>query len=112
VLGGIYGIGGGSILGPILVSAGFPVAVVAPAGLASTFLTSVAGVATYAVLALTSTQPIAPDWTLGLACGLGGLLGGYLGARLQPKVPEKALRRLLAAVAVGLAITYIIQALR
>jgi hypothetical protein len=112
MVGGVYGIGGGSLLGPILVSAGYPVAAVAPAALASTFLTSLAGVATYTVLALTSTEPIAPAWILGLACGLGGLLGGYLGARLQPKLPEKALRRLLAATAVGLAVTYVVQALR
>jgi uncharacterized protein len=112
VIGGVYGIGGGSLVGPILVSAGYSVAVAAPAALASAFLTSLAGVATYAVLALTSTEPIAPDWTLGLACGLGGLLGGYLGARLQPRLPEKALRRLLAATAVGLALTYVVQALR
>jgi len=108
VVGGVYGIGGGSLLGPILVSAGYPVAVMAPAALTSTFVTSLAGVATYAVLALTSTEPIAPHWILGLTCGLGGgLLGGYLGARLQPKLPEKALRRLLAATAVGLALTHL-----
>jgi uncharacterized membrane protein YfcA len=70
------------------------------------------GAATYAVLALTSTEPIAPDWTLGLSRGLGGLLGGYLGARLQPRLPEKALRRLRAATAVGLAVTYVVRALR
>lgn len=45
VVGGIYGIGGGSILGPILVGRGMPVARVAPAALASTFATSVAGAA-------------------------------------------------------------------
>jgi hypothetical protein len=112
VVGGVYGIGGGSLLGPILVSAGCPVAVVAPAALASTFLTSLVGVATDAVLALTSAEPIAPAWILGLACGLGGLRGGYLGARVQPKLPERALRRLLAGTAVGLAVTYVIQALR
>jgi uncharacterized membrane protein YfcA len=52
VVGGIYGIGGGSLLGPILVGAGMPVAVVTPAALASTFLTSLLGVATYAPLAV------------------------------------------------------------
>jgi hypothetical protein len=37
VIGGIYGIGGGSILGPILVGSGMSIAAVAPAALASTF---------------------------------------------------------------------------
>jgi uncharacterized membrane protein YfcA len=34
-VGGIYGIGGGSILGPVLAGYGLPVAVIAPAALAS-----------------------------------------------------------------------------
>jgi uncharacterized membrane protein YfcA len=38
IVGGIYGIGGGSILGPILVGSGVAVSVVAPAALASTFI--------------------------------------------------------------------------
>ena len=43
-VGGIYGIGGGSILAPILVADGQPPSQVAPAALSSTFLTSLAGV--------------------------------------------------------------------
>ncbi|MEU5876523.1 TSUP family transporter [Spirillospora sp. NPDC047279] len=107
VVGGIYGIGGGSILGPILVGRGMPVAQVAPAALASTFLTSVVGAGTYAVLSLTVPGDIAPDWTLGVTCGLGGLVGGYLGARLQPRFPEKALRLVLGALATTLALLYL-----
>ncbi|MEJ3743916.1 sulfite exporter TauE/SafE family protein [Actinomycetes bacterium KLBMP 9797] len=110
VVGGIYGIGGGSILGPILAGRGIPVTRVAPAALASTFLTSVAGASTYALLALTTTGDIAPDWALGLCCGCGGLVGGYLGARLQPRLPERGLRLLLGALAVGLALLYLAQA--
>jgi uncharacterized protein len=110
VLGGIYGIGGGSILGPILVGSGMSVATVAPAALASTFITSIAGAGTYAVLAFTTSGDIAPNWTLGLACGLGGLIGGYLGARLQPRLREGALRILLGTLAVALAAAYLVQA--
>lgn len=110
VVGGIYGIGGGSILGPILVGAGLPLSRVAPAALASTFLTSVVGAVTYAVISLTRTGPIAPVWTLGLVCGLGGLIGGYAGARLQPRVPETALRIFLGTIAIGLAVTSVVQA--
>jgi uncharacterized membrane protein YfcA len=112
VVGGIYGIGGGSILGPVLTGRGIPVTKVAPAALASTFLASVTGAITFAVLALFHQGgSIAPNWSLGLACGAGGLIGGYLGARLQPRVPEKALRLLLAAVAIALAALYIAQSL-
>ncbi len=110
--GGIYGIGGGSLLGPILVGRGMPVAKVAPAALAATFVTSVVGAGTYALLALTVTGDIAPYWTLGLACGLGGLCGGYLGAHLQPRLPETALRLLLGVLALGIGGLYAVQILR
>ncbi|MGC5531941.1 sulfite exporter TauE/SafE family protein [Streptomyces anulatus] len=112
VAGGIYGIGGGSLLGPILVGRGMPVAKVAPAALAATFVTSAVGAGTYALLSLTTTGDIAPYWSLGLACGLGGLCGGYLGARLQPRLPETALRLLLGALALGVGALYAVQILR
>ncbi|MEU9572958.1 sulfite exporter TauE/SafE family protein [Streptomyces massasporeus] len=111
VIGGVYGIGGGSLLGPILVGRGLPVARVAPAALAATFATSLVGAAAYALLSLMSSADVAPDWWLGLACGTGGLMGGYLGARLQPRLPERALRLLLGALAAGLGAVYAAQAL-
>jgi uncharacterized membrane protein YfcA len=109
IVGGIYGIGGGSILGPILVGSGMALSHVAPASLASTFVTSVVGVATFAVLQVNAAGSVAPDWPLGVACGLGGLLGGYLGASLQPRLPEKLLRTLLGLLAISLAVAYAIQ---
>lgn len=112
VVGGIYGIGGGSILGPVLVGRGVPVSRVAPAALAATFATSLVGASTYALLGLVHSGSIAPDWFLGLTCGLGGLLGGYLGARLQPRMPETFLRLLLGTLAAALGLVYAIDALR
>ncbi|MFJ5806578.1 TSUP family transporter [Streptomyces sp. NPDC093093] len=109
IIGGIYGIGGGSLLGPILVGRGMPVAAVAPAALASTFATSVVGAGTYALLSLSGSGSIAPHWFLGLACGLGGLIGGYLGARLQPHLPERALRLLLGTLAAGVGFLYAVE---
>lgn len=88
---------GGSVLGPILVGRGMPVAQIAPAALASA--TSLAGAAAFTLLSLTGTSDVTPDWRLGLACGLGGLIGGYLGARLQRRRPETALRLLRGALA-------------
>ncbi|MFD8005624.1 sulfite exporter TauE/SafE family protein [Streptomyces mirabilis] len=111
MIGGIYGIGGGSLLGPILAARGMPLARIAPATLAATFTTSLAGAAAYAVLALASPGPVAPDWWLGLDCGLGGLIGGYLGARLQPHLPETALRLLLGTLAAALGALYAAQTL-
>ncbi|MCF4140731.1 sulfite exporter TauE/SafE family protein [Streptomyces sp. Tue 6430] len=111
VVGGIYGIGGGSLLAPVLAARGMPMARVAPAALAATFATSLVGAATYALLSLATTGDIAPDWWLGLACGLGGLVGGYLGARLQPRLPETALRLLLGTLATAVGALYACQAL-
>lgn len=111
VIGGIYGIGGGSILAPILVGRGLSVAVVAPAALLSTFVTSIVGSITYALLAIGQPGDISPMWGVGLMCGLGGLLGGYVGARLQPRMPERALRVLLGLLAIGLAAMYAVGAL-
>ncbi|WP_159061187.1 TSUP family transporter, partial [Streptomyces europaeiscabiei] len=112
VAGGIYGIGGGSLLGPVLVGRGAPVATVAPAALASTFVTSVVGALTYALLSLATTGDIGPDWMLGLSCGAGGLVGGYVGARLQPLLPETWLRLLLGTLASGVGALYAVQVLR
>ena len=113
VIGGVYGIGGGSILAPVLLAVGFSIASVSGAALLATFVTSVAGIATYEVLALvlTGPDPIGPRWTLGLALGAGGLAGSYLGARLQPYVPEVVLRRLLGVLAVLIGARYLWQAL-
>jgi hypothetical protein len=59
-VGGIYGTGGGSILAPALIGSGRPPSEVAPAALASTFVTSVAGVITFTVLSLHQSSPVPP----------------------------------------------------
>lgn len=106
--GGIYGIGGGSVLAPVLIGTGRPPAVVAPAALASTFVTSVAGVLTFAVLAAHHAGPVAPDWPTGIALGLGGLAGGYTGARLQARLPDLLLRRLIGVVVLAIGVRYLV----
>jgi hypothetical protein len=111
-VGGIYGIGGGSILAPILMRSGRPSSEVAPATLASTLVTSVAGVATFLILSTQHRGSVAPAWGVGIALGAGGLAGGYLGARLQPRLPEVTIRRLLAVLVVAVGIRYGWLALR
>jgi hypothetical protein len=110
VVGGLYGIGGGSLLSPILVGSGFAIETVAPAALASTFVTSCVGALTFGFLDLAGQTSAGPHWGTGLACGAGGLVGGYLGAALQPRLPKRALRRLLGLLAVGLAVAYLVAA--
>jgi uncharacterized membrane protein YfcA len=112
VIGGIYSIGGGSIIAPFLVTVfGLPVYTVAGATLIGTFVTSVAGVAFYELLAATGFGggvPVAPDWLLGITLGVGGLAGTYAGARLQRHVPERLIRSVLGTLVTLLALKYIL----
>jgi uncharacterized membrane protein YfcA len=87
-IGGIYGIGGGSIIAPALIGAGRPPSEVAPAALASTFITSLAGVVTFTILATQQHGSVAPDWTTGVALGLGGLAGPTPGPGCSPGCPR------------------------
>jgi uncharacterized protein len=112
VVGGIYGIGGGSILAPILLSLEYSVFDVAGAALATTFLTSVAGILTYQLLQLDHGGTVAPDWGLGLAMGAGGLVGSYLGARMQPRIPEVLIRRSLGVIVLAIAARYLVEGIR
>ncbi|MGH2958810.1 MAG: sulfite exporter TauE/SafE family protein [Solirubrobacterales bacterium] len=110
VAGGLYGVGGGSIIAPVLVALGLSVIAVAPAALIVTFVSSVAGLAAFLLLSTPSFDS-SPDWPLGIAMGIGGLGGGYLGARIQPRVPERALRVGLGVISVLLAVRYALQIL-
>ncbi len=106
-VGGIYGIGGGSILAPILIGTGRSPAQVAPAALASTFVTSAAGVCTFVILSLHQHGAVAPDWPTGLALGAGGLAGSYWGARLQSRLPDTLIRRLLGVLVIAIGARYL-----
>ena len=106
-VGGIYGIGGGSILAPILVADGHPSSQVAPAALSSTFLTSLGGVVTFSILSVHHHGSVAPNWPTGIALGVGGLAGGYVGARLHARLPETIIRRLLALVVIAIGIRFL-----
>jgi uncharacterized membrane protein YfcA len=98
MVGGVYGIGGGAIIAPFLVSFfGLPIYTVAGAALMGTFVTSVAGVLFYQILALYYPgMVIAPDWLLGFLFGIGGFAGMYCGARLQKFVPARFIKWILA----------------
>jgi uncharacterized protein len=110
-VGGIYGIGGGSVLAPILVADGQPPSQVAPAALSSTFLTSLAGVVTFTILSAHQHGSVAPNWPTGIALGAGGLAGGYVGARMHARMPETVIRRLLALVVVAIGIRFLVAGL-
>jgi uncharacterized protein len=105
-VGGIYGIGGGAILSPILIGSGRPASEVAPAALASTFVTSLAGVVTFTILSI-SHGPVAPNWPTGIALGIGGIIGGYTGARMQSRLPETLIRSIVGILAIAIAAQYL-----
>jgi len=109
VVGGVYGIGGGSIIAPFFVSfCGLPVYTVAGAALMGTFVTSIAGVIFYQAIApFYPDLSIAPDWLLGILFGLGGMCGMYFGARCQKYVPAKVIKWMLGGIIVFTALKYI-----
>ncbi len=111
IVGGIYGIGGGAIIAPFFVSFfHLPVYTVAGAALMGTFVTSVAGVAFYQAIApFYPNLSVAPDWTLGILFGLGGMAGMYLGARLQKYVPARAIKWMLAGILMYTAAKYVLD---
>lgn len=107
LVGGIYGIGGGSLIAPILVGTGYLMTEVAPAALVSTFVTSSVGALTYLAIAGAGMPSAAPIWSVGLACGLGGLAGGYLGASAQEHLPARALTAILGSLAIAVGLIYL-----
>ena len=111
IAGGIYGVGGGAIIVPFLVTYfALPIYTVAGAALMGTFVTSVAGVIFYQIIALSYPNvSVAPDWFLGILFGIGGMAGMYLGARCQKFVPEKAIKWMLACIIITTALKYTVD---
>jgi uncharacterized membrane protein YfcA len=110
IVGGTYGIGGGAIIAPFLVTFfNLPVYTIAGAALLATFVTSIAGVVFYTGVApffAYTGLAIAPDWMLGALFGLGGSLGIYCGARLQKYLPAKSIKIILTLAIMLIAIRY------
>jgi uncharacterized membrane protein YfcA len=109
IVGGTYGIGGGSIMAPVLVAIfSLPIHGLAGATLFGTLVTSVAGVAIYQFMPAPPGITTQPDWMLGILFGLGGAAGMYAGARTQKFVPQRTLEVGIAGVLALLAGTYVL----
>jgi uncharacterized protein len=52
---------------------------------------------------------VAPDWTLGILMGVGGMIGMYAGARMQKFVPAQAIKWLLASILVFSGGRYVVE---
>jgi len=113
IVGGTYGIGGGAIIAPFLITFyALPVYTIAGSALMGTCLTSIVGVGIYTVIAPMYAHTglaIAPDWKLGILMGIGGFAGMYSGARAQKFVPGKVIRFILGLLITFLALQYVFQ---
>lgn len=104
IVGGMYGIGGGAILAPILVSIfNLPIYTIAGATLLGTFLTSIFGVLNYCFVGYP------PNWNIGIPLGVGGIFGMYFGARFQKFMSEKLIRIMLSTITLYISLNYIVQ---
>ena len=111
IIGGIYGIGGGAIIAPFLITFfGLPIFTIAGATLMGSFITSIAGVVFFQLIApYFPNQVIAPDWGLGILFGLGGFAGIYFGSRFQKFFPAKIIKWILLGCILVPALNYIWQ---
>jgi uncharacterized membrane protein YfcA len=108
IVGGVYGIGGGSIIAPFLITLfKLPVYTIAGAVLLGTFTSSVAGVAFYSLIPVNGIVA-PPDWMLGILFGAGGLMGMYFGAKMQKYIPEKWIKLILGIIVFIIASRYIL----
>jgi uncharacterized membrane protein YfcA len=109
IIGGVYGIGGGSIIAPFLITFfRLPVYAIAGSVLLGTFVSSLAGVTFYSLIPINGAVAT-PDWLLGILFGSGGLMGMYLGARVQKYMPGKWIKLMLGTVIIILASKYILK---
>lgn len=108
IVGGVYGIGGGAIIAPFFVTFfRLPIHTVAGATLMGTFITSVAGVAFYQLIApFFPAMSVAPDWGLGFLFGIGGMAGMYLGAYCQKYVSANLIKLMLTGIILFTATRY------
>ncbi len=108
---GIYGIGGGAIMAPVLITVfRLPVHAVAGPALTSTCFVSIFGVLFYSMagrLSSVSHLAVGPDWKLGLLLAIGGAAGIDCGARVQKHLPARPIKVILTLVIVIVSFRYI-----
>jgi uncharacterized membrane protein YfcA len=104
VIAAAYGVGGGALIAPILVSFfGLPIKAIAGANLVGTFAASVFGIASYTSLGYP------PNLENGVAMGIGGAVGIFIGSRLQGRIEERKLRMLLSLLILSISARYIFE---
>nr|WP_243666275.1 sulfite exporter TauE/SafE family protein [Vulcanisaeta sp. JCM 16159] len=93
IIGSAYGIGGASILSPILMGPmGLSAYVISGPTLIVTFIVSMIGVILYTYLGYP------PNIINGAFMGLGGMVGIYLGTITQRRLPERHIKLMVALI--------------
>lgn len=110
IAGGIYGIGGGAFLAPLMVAVfRLPVHATAGALLLGTWSLSIAGVGFYSlVVPYFPDILVKPDWMLGICFGIGGFSGIYCGARFQKYISSAVIEWIITTCILFIAVRYII----
>ncbi len=97
LFGSIYGIGGGALLAPFLISLfKLPIYITSAATLFCTFASSLFNISFYYFLSFLHPEAhLSPDLLLGLLFGIGGFIGMNLGAKAQKYFSTKAISLLV-----------------
>ena len=91
------GLGGGFLMVPILLFAGYTAQ--------KAVGTSFAAILVISLSALLAHNKLANvDYRVGLLLGLGGIIGAQVGARLVEHVPTDTFKKIFAVILVGLAV--------
>ena len=91
------GLGGGFLMVPILLFAGYTAQ--------KAVGTSFAAILVISLSALLAHNKLANvDYRVGLLLGLGGIVGAQIGARLVEHIPTDSFKRVFAFILVGLAV--------
>ncbi|MDP8206066.1 MAG: sulfite exporter TauE/SafE family protein [Candidatus Electryonea clarkiae] len=113
IIGGTYGIGGGAIIAPVLITVfRLLVHTIAGATLMGTFVSSVVGVLLYTTMGViyaSSGMNIQPDWALGVMLGMGGAAGMYIGARSQRFLPSKLIKLVIMLSIMFVVVKYVLE---
>jgi hypothetical protein len=96
------GLGGGFLMVPILLFAGYSAHKAVGTSFLAIVVISVSALAAHTKLANV-------DYKVGILLGLGGIIGAQLGARLLEHVPTPQFKRIFSCVLVGLALYLFFQ---
>ena len=102
-LGGLFGVGGGIVIVPLLVLlAAWPIRSATATSLAAIAVTATAGVVTYVV-----HDEVRPLYAL--LIGVPAAVGSFGGSALQQRLPVRTLTYLFSALLVGIAVDLLVR---